>query len=63
MEEKRCKKCNMIFYYRESDAFWNYEGMDYDAKLVKCPLCNCINVIKYVEMPNRNWWDIKHKED
>ncbi len=64
MEAKRCKKCAEVFYYTENDAFWDYEGMNYDAKLVKCPNCECINVIKYVELPNRSWWDIKrYKED
>lgn len=54
--QKKCKKCGEVFEYDEKDCWWNYEGMDYDAKLVKHKECGCINVIRYVEMPNRDDW-------
>lgn len=52
----RCAKCAGHFDYVERDTWWDYKGMDYDAKLVECPECGCINVIKYVEMPDREIW-------
>ena len=60
MEDRKkrtqCAKCKRYFDYVERDTWWDYKGMDYDAKLVKCPECGCINVIKYVEMPDRESW-------
>ncbi len=54
--EHVCIKCKDTFRYDSDETWWDYKGMDYDAKLVKCPQCGCINVIKYVEMPNREEW-------
>lgn len=56
MEQHVCIKCSDRFRYEPEETWWDYRGFDYDAKLVKCPHCGCINVIKYVEMPNREEW-------
>lgn len=59
MGKIRCCKCAKLYEYTESEAWWDYKGADYDAKLVKCKDCGAITVIKYVEMPNRYDWDIR----
>ena len=52
----RCKKCQELFEYTEDACWWDFKGMDYDAKLVKHKECGCINVIRYVEAPDREAW-------
>lgn len=54
--ERKCIRCEAEFQYEVTETWWDYKGTDYDAKLVKCPLCGAINVIKYIEMPNREEW-------
>ena len=51
-----CCRCHNNFDYKSEDTWWDYKGMDYDAKLVRCPQCGAINVIEYVEMPDREKW-------
>ena len=51
-----CIKCSEQFDYKQEETWWDYKGMDYDAKLVRCPQCGCINVIRYEEMPDREEW-------
>lgn len=46
--DKKCKKCNSKFTYTDNQSWWDYSGMT-DTKLVRCPNCNTINVIKYIE--------------
>lgn len=48
-----CKKCNSTFKYEPDDIFWIEQGM-YSEKVIKCPECGCINVIKYVDGFNQN---------
>jgi hypothetical protein len=57
--EQMCCKCKDVFSYEEKDIFWDYRGLDYDAKLVKCPQCGAVSVIKYYELPNREEWYYK----
>ena len=45
---KQCKKCKSKFDYTDTDTFWDYSGMT-DTKLVRCPNCGTINVVKYIE--------------
>lgn len=58
----RCAKCGEQFSYKEEDCWWDYKGMNYDAKLVKCTYCNTINIVKYIEHPNRDEWYYEYKE-
>ena len=46
---KKCKKCKSKFSYTPEDTYWDENGYGYSTKLVKCPDCGCINVIKYDE--------------
>lgn len=55
----KCKKCQQLFEYSEAECWWDFKGMDYDAKLVKHKECGCINVVQYVEMPDRDEWLMK----
>ena len=55
--EHRCKKCGKVFEYTEDQTWWDFKGIDYDAKLVKHEECGCINVIRYEEMPDRDRWN------
>ena len=54
--ERKCCRCKKDFTYKNEETWWDFKGMDYDAKLVRCPLCGCINIIKYEEMPDREKW-------
>ncbi len=43
-----CTKCGNIFNYSEEDIRWDENGMGYSAKLVTCPFCGKITVVKYI---------------
>lgn len=45
-----CKKCNKVFEYTDEQSYWQEAGT-YSVKLVKCPDCNTINVIRYIDAP------------
>ena len=51
--EHNCKKCHEFFIYESDDIRWIENGM-YSEKVVKCPHCGCINVIKYKDGFNQN---------
>lgn len=44
-----CKKCETNFIYYPQDVFFDDKGYGYSTKLVKCPECGCINIIRYME--------------
>ena len=44
-----CKKCKEKFVYFPEETWWDEKGYGYSTKLVKCPHCGCINVVKHVE--------------
>ena len=46
---KKCIKCKQIIRYKDTDIFWDEKGFGYSAKLIKCNICGCINVIKYIQ--------------
>ena len=48
-----CKKCHESFIYKP-DAIWWVERGTYSEKLVKCPECGCVNVVKYIDGFNQN---------
>lgn len=47
--KRRCRKCSDEFEYSNNETFWDESGSCYSTKLVKCPNCGQINIIKYVE--------------
>lgn len=46
---KKCSKCKEHFIYKPEETFWDEHGYGYGTKLVICPYCKTINVIKYHE--------------
>lgn len=48
-EEAKCYKCGRLFFYEDTDTFWDESGYGYSTKLVKCPYCGEYHVIKYEE--------------
>lgn len=53
-EEKSCIKCKEKFTYCSDNSWWDYKGYT-PTKLVKCPICGCIQAIKYEEEINPNY--------
>lgn len=47
--QRICSKCKQEFQYNETDCFWDNKGYGYSTKLVKCPECGQIQIIKYIE--------------
>lgn len=45
---KTCMKCSDGFSYTEEDAKW-HECSTYSVKVVKCPHCKAVNVLRYIE--------------
>jgi len=54
--EALCSRCDQVFRYQESDAWWDYKSGGFDAKLVKCKECGQINIVKY-------WFDKQSKRE
>lgn len=48
-----CKKCKSNFVFKPDETRWIEQGM-YSEKVVKCPDCGCVNVVKYVDGFNQN---------
>lgn len=46
---KTCSKCKEHFVFNPEDCFWDDKGFGYSTKLVRCPYCNSINVVKHIE--------------
>ena len=44
-----CKKCKTDFVYFPQEVYFDDNGYGYSTKLVKCPYCGQINVVKYYE--------------
>ena len=42
-----CVKCDEIFNYKSKDCYWHENGNGYSTKLIRCPLCGQLNIIKY----------------
>jgi len=49
VNETLCLKCREKFEYSNEDTFWDEKGSGYSTKLVRCPFCGTIQVVKYVE--------------
>ena len=48
-----CIKCKESFVFKPGEAFWIERAM-YSEKVVKCPYCGCVNVVKYIDGFNQN---------
>lgn len=46
---EQCRRCSQTFHYVNSDTFWDEGGSGYSTKLVRCPICGALNVIRYEE--------------
>ena len=42
---KECSKCREHFVYNQQETKWVEYGT-YSSKIVICPFCGCVNVIK-----------------
>ena len=51
---KTCVKCNINFVIDPNQCWWDYKGMT-NTMLVRCPVCGCIQVVKYEEQINPNY--------
>lgn len=60
--DKQCWKCGELFDYQLSDTWIDYRGSNYDTRLVKCGCCKEINIVEYIELPNREDWKIKKEK-
>ena len=47
-QERKCNKCGQDFEFTNEDCWWQ-EYSSYSLKLVKCPHCGCVNVIREIE--------------
>ena len=47
-----CSTCDDSFYYTEDDIWFDEHGFGFSTKLVKCPHCGTIKIIKYYEDEN-----------
>ena len=51
---KKCVKCKEKFEYAQEDTWWDYKGYT-NTKLVKCPICGCIQAVQYEKLNNLNY--------
>ena len=47
--EHICSKCGQAFSYVRKDTYFDDKGYGYSTRLIGCPHCNTINVLKYYE--------------
>ncbi|WP_346961396.1 hypothetical protein [Clostridium sp.] len=50
MNNHKCIKCKEKFIFDDNETKWKECGT-YSVKLTKCPHCNTINPLKYVDAP------------
>lgn len=60
--EAKCSKCKSVFKYSDADFYWDYKGVDYDTKLVKCKYCEEINIIGYWKHRDRSKWEYEYEK-
>ena len=57
----KCTKCKEDFVFLPDEIFWDEHGFGYSTKLVHCPYCQQINILKYYEdramnkLNNNDW--------
>ena len=55
-----CKKCNSNFVFKSDETRWIEHGT-YSEKVVDCPECKCVNVVRYADGFNQNPnWDKRY---
>ena len=59
---KTCSRCGVNFIFRPEETWFDDKGYGYSTKLVRCPHCGQINIIKHIEdramkKLNRNGWE------
>lgn len=59
--EIRCSRCDREFTVAEQSTWWDYKGSGYDTKLTRCPLCGQVNIVKYIEEPDRTAWFYEYR--
>lgn len=50
----KCKKCGSQITVTDDVTYWDEKGFGYSTKLINCPICNCPNVIEYIEDKHLN---------
>lgn len=53
-----CEQCCEIFEENINDIIWDENG-GYSTKLVKCPTCGHLNIVKVIY---DNWFDVNNDE-
>lgn len=59
--EIRCSRCDREFTVAEQCTWWDLKGSGYDTKLVRCPLCDQVNIVKYIDEPDRTAWYYEYR--
>lgn len=49
-----CPSCKKAFYYEQSETFWDDHYSNCSAKLIKCPECGKVIVVRY-EMQDKEY--------
>lgn len=44
-----CKSCESEFIYQPEDMWFDDSGLGYSTRLTRCPFCNKIVVLGYIE--------------
>ena len=44
-----CKSCDSTFKYQPEDMWFDNRGFGYSTRLTRCPFCNKIVVLEYME--------------
>ena len=44
-----CKSCDSTFEYQPEDMWFDEQGLGYSTRLTRCPHCNKIIVLGYIE--------------
>ena len=47
-----CPVCKQQYYYTDEDIWFDDTHLGYSIKLVQCPICKKINIIRYYEDEN-----------
>lgn len=46
---RQCCRCQIYFKFTRDDTFFNEEGTGYSARLIKCPKCGHIHIVRFIE--------------
>ena len=49
MRKGKCRRCNSKFNYEDSDTWIEEDSLGYGTKLLKCPECGQIHILKYFD--------------